>query len=461
MATNKKYEAVIIGAGIGGFTAAIRISQLGGKACIIEEKALGGVCSNTGCIPAKAMVASAKLISDIEKGKRLGVITESVKPDFNQLRAHVNSSILKSVKGVEALLKSHNIEVIKGYGSILAKDKVTVYENKKKERIIKEFYAENIIIATGSVPSRPGIFKTNQNIVTSDEVFSLEKIPESVTIVGGGYIGLEFSCVFKALGSKVTIVEKMDQLINTEEEEISKEIEKILNKKGIEIFKECEVKGLSEENGKIALKASQKAREVEFKSDKILISVGRKPILNQEEINALDITVEKGAIKSGPDMRTNIKNIYAIGDINGKYMLAHTAAHEGIIAAENIMGLKTKMDYNKVPSVIFTTPEIASVGKKEGKVGRFPFIANGKAFTSRDTEGFVKTYFDKGRLVGASIIGPSASSLISIVQSLIGSDIDKIRKIIPAHPSFPEAVFDSMLASGGEAITLPKKDDRT
>ncbi len=422
----KKFDAVIIGGGPGGYSAAVRIAQRGGKACIVERRWLGGVCANTGCIPTKVLVSIAKSISALKKSQKLGIAVERVSYDALKIKAWMKNRVKRSVKGIESILASNGVEVVKGFGCIDEPGKVLVYDDKEKKKMNQLLDARSIIIATGAKPIRPQSIADDKDIINSENILELEEIPKELLIIGGGYIGLEFACIFNALGTKVCLIEKLPRILDTEEQEISEEITRLMKRAGIDILTNTD------------------SCAIKLKADKVLLAVGRQPNFNEEELNKIGIEFDEQGINTDLLMKTSVRGIYAVGDVNGRLLLAHVAISEGIVAAENIMGEKRKMNYSNVPNCIFSIPEIASVGKKEGKAGKFPFIANGKASTMGETDGFVKVYVSAGKLVGASIIGPQASSLIAVVQALLGKDTKEIRRMVVAHPTLPEAIFEAI-----------------
>ena len=438
----KKFKAVIIGAGPGGYASAIRIAMLGGTVCLIEKDKLGGVCVNKGCIPTKFLVSVAKLLLTLKKSDRFGISADHVSFDINKIKSNMERVVTKASKGIGSLLKSYGVHVVNGFASIDGPNKVTVYEDITKRNKLTSISADNIVIAVGAEPTIPSSIKSHKRMMTSNDVFNISNLPKNLLIIGGGYIGLEFAFIFNSLGTKVRVIEKLPRILNTEDEDVSKEIKRIMEKQGIEVMEHTELENVD--------------KETEF--DSVFMAVGRKPRIDKEELKSLGIKFTDKGIETDSGMRTNIKNIYAIGDVNGKSMLAHTASREGVVAAENIMGKSTKINYINIPSAIFTIPEIASVGKKEGKIGKFPFIANGKASTMNETEGFVKVYFDKGKLVGASIIGTQASDLIATVQGFLGKSQEEIKDIIITHPTLPEAILEAILDVESESINLPKKN---
>lgn len=430
----KKIDTVIIGGGPGGYSAAIRIAQLGGQVCIVEKKLIGGVCANTGCIPTKALVSISKSISALKKSQRMGITVSDISYDTEKIKAWVKSRVQKSVKGMESVLASNGVEAIKGFGYIDKPGRVVIYDSEEKASIDQVLDAKNIIIATGAKPIKPQFIVDDKNIISSENIFELGDIPKKLLIIGGGYIGIEFACIFNALGTNVCVIEKLPRILDTEEQEISEGLTRFMQRDGIDILTNTDFS------------------DIKQRTDKVFLAIGRQANFNPEELNNLGIAFDKRGIKTDLFMETNVKGIYAIGDVNGKLLLAYVAISEGIVAAENIMGEKREMDYSNVPNCIFSIPEIASIGKKEGKSGKFPFIANGKASTMGETDGFVKVYVKDRKLVGASIIGPQASSLIAVVQALLGKDTKEIRKMVVAHPTLPEAIFEAILVAEGKAI---------
>ena len=435
----KKFDAVIIGGGSGGYTAAIRIAQLGGEACIVEKKCLGGVCANTGCIPTKCLISIAKSFANFKNSEKFGLTAENISYDIQKIKSRLERTIKKAVKGIENLLASNGVEIIKGFGCVNETGKVIVYDNEKKTKVVCILNAKNIVIASGSNPMRPQSIAKNKNIITSEDVFALTDIPKNLVIIGGGYIGLEFASIFNGLGVNVSVIEKLERILPAEEQEISDELARLMQRTGINISTNTDFS------------------DIDLEVDKVLLAMGRQPNLNRQELSNLGVIFSENGIKTDLSMRTNVKGVYAIGDVNGKFLLAYLASAEGIVAAENIMGRKQEMNYNNIPNCIFTIPEVASIGKREGKSGKFPFIANGKAFTMGETDGFVKVYVDDGRLVGASIIGVQASSLIAVAQGLLGKNVEEIKRMIIAHPTLPEAIFEAVLDTEGQAINLLKQ----
>ncbi len=457
------YKAIVIGGGPGGYACAIRIAQLGGKVCVVEEDKVGGTCLNRGCIPTKALLASAGLFFRIKKAKDFGINIDSYSADFSAMMQRKDKIVTRLRMGVEYLLKNNGVEIIRGRGKIIGKGTVEVTNNEQKVTV----NGENIVVATGSKPAKiPGIEYDGINTVTSDEMLALTNLPASLLIIGGGVIGCEFACIFSELGTKVTIVEMLPQILPTEDEEIAKTLRGILEKRGIKIYTGMKVNKVISGQG---LVASELSSGEKIEAEKVLVCTGRTPNIKELGLEEMSVKLEKNRVIVDEKMYAGTEGIYAIGDAAGGILLAHVAMAEGIVAAENIMGKDVKVDYTAVPSCIFTFPEIGSVGLSEKKalesgaeivIGKFPFTASGKALAVGEAEGFVKVISDKsGKVLGVHIIGPEATNLIAEVTLCVQNnvDIDGIIKTIHAHPTLPEAVLEAALDTKGEAIHIPKK----
>ncbi|RDI91179.1 dihydrolipoamide dehydrogenase, partial [Thermosipho africanus Ob7] len=404
------YEAIVIGGGPGGYVAAIRLSQLGKKVAIVEKEEFGGTCTNKGCIPTKAMLTASHLFTEInEKAKKFGILVDNVSYDLSLIMKHMQKSVTMSRKGIEFLMKKNKIDVFKD--KAVLKDKNTVL----LENSGQEIQGENIILAHGSVPVIFSPFDQIEGIWTSDDVFKMEKMPESILIIGGGVIGVEFATFFSSFGVDVTVVELAEHILPYEDSDVAEEIKKALKKNKVKIIEGEKVEGVEKKGEKYIAKVAGKEIEVE----KVLLAVGRRPNIS-EDIKALGIEIERG-VKTDKHMRTNIDNIYAIGDIRGQIMLAHVAMYEGIVAAHNIAGEEIEMDYRAVPSIIFSNPEVASVGKREKEVDRervniykFPVSANGRARTMEEKLGFAKVIEEKetGKVLGVTIVSANATDMI-------------------------------------------------
>ena len=457
----EQIDLFIIGSGPGGYAAAIRAAQLGAKVAVIEKNDLGGTCLNKGCIPTKSLISSVNVLNCVRKAKDFGIEVEERGIDFASIMAR-KEKILKQLRnGIKRLLRSYNIEVIKGKAYFVSPFKIKVED--------KFFNVRKCIIATGSISSEiPGIKIDGEKIMTSDHILQLKHIPSSLLIIGGGAIGLEFACIFQALGTNVTIVEALSNIIPEEDREISQTLEKILMAKGIDIKKNTTIEGINyiDKGIEVILKSSSINKLI---IERVLIATGRKPYIRGLSLESAGIICENNKIIVNEKMETNIKGIYAIGDVTGPPFLAHKACAEGIIAAENAMGRQATMDYRVIPYCVFTIPEVASVGLSEERakekeykinVGKFPFIASGRAITLGETKGFVKIIADKGTdvILGVHIVSADATELIAEAALAIklGCTTGEITRIIHPHPTLSEAIFQAALSVHKKATDLPK-----
>ena len=458
----KDFDLIVIGAGPGGYTAAICAAQLGGKVAIIEKGDLGGTCLNKGCIPTKSLIASIHILDCIRKAKEFGIVIEKEKIDFANIIARKERIVKQLRNGVNYLLKSYGIEVIKGNAYFISSSEVKV-----KDEI---FRFKKCIIATGSIPSAiPGIEIDGENIMTSDELLEIKEIPFSLLIIGGGVIGLEFACIFQSLGTKVTIVEVLPYILPDEDREISQTLERILKKKGIDIKTNTTVREINyaDKGLEIVLESSNGLSRLLV--EKVLVATGRRPCIEGLGLENAGIICENNKIIVNKKMETNIKNIYAIGDVIGAPFLAHKAYAEAMVAAKNAMGGETIIDYKAIPHCIFTIPEVASVGlteeqaKEKGykiKIGKFPFMANGKAVTLGEINGFVKVIVDRDSdiILGIHILGVQATEMIT--QAALAIDLEctteKLIRIIYPHPTLSETIFQAVLDVHKKATDLPK-----
>ncbi|SDC31590.1 dihydrolipoyl dehydrogenase [Geotoga petraea] len=450
------YNTVVIGGGPGGYVAAIRLAQLGKKVAVIEKDNVGGTCTNWGCIPTKAMLTASHLYTDIiSKSKKMGIKVDNVDYDLAGIMKHMKKSVTMSRKGIEFLFNKNKIDLFKETAEIVDKNHVKAGE--------KTFETKNIILAHGSEPVMFSPFNKIDGIWTSNEVFQMQEAPESILIIGGGVIGLEFSNFFASLGKKVYLVELFDHILPYEDEDVASEIKKVLKKKGVEILEKHKVADVvKNENGYISkIENDDKIKEIE--TEKILLAVGRKPVI-PEDVKNLGVEIEKG-VKTDSKMRTNIDNVYAVGDIRSQIMLAHVASFEGITAAHNIAGQEKEMDYSAVPSIIFSTPEIASTGVKEKDVdpdkviiSKFPVSANGRAKTMEERDGFAKVIADKEsrKVIGFSIVSPSATDMImeGVLAVKYGLTIEQLADSIHPHPTLTETLLGAIEGAEGMAIHI-------
>jgi len=462
------YDLIIIGTGPGGYVAAIRAAQLGMKvACVEKETTLGGTCLNIGCIPSKALLnSSEKFIEFKTHAEEHGIKTGKVDLDLSNLMKRKDKIVKQLTAGIGFLFKKNKIIHLNGTASFV--DKQTIKIKSSKELTLS---AKNFIIATGSSSmERPGITVDEKQIVTSTGALSLPTIPKTMLVIGGGYIGLEMGSVWSRLGTKVTVVEKLDRIVPTMDGEIAAEFMKSLEKQGLE-FK-LSHKVVATKSGskdvEVTMESEKDKKQVKDKFNVVLMSIGRKP--NTEELNLEKIGVklnDQKAIEVDQQFKTSVDGIYAIGDVAPGPMLAHKAEEEGVACVEIINGQKTHMNYDAIPAIVYTNPEVASVGKTEEqlkeskteyKVGKFPFMANGRALTTSESEGFVKILADKktDAILGAHIIGHDAGQLVAEIVTTMefGGSAEDIARICHAHPTTSEAVKEAALNVDGRAIHI-------
>lgn len=453
-------DVVIIGGGPGGYVAAIEGAKQGLKVVLIEKENLGGTCLNRGCIPTKALVHSSEVYELVKNSDEYGIFKSSPSYDFSKIVERKNNVVSELVGGIDYLLSKNNVTVFRGIGEVIDKDTVFVKE-KNKEIIIN---TKNIIIATGSkafIPPIKGV--ESKNILTSKEMLDLKELPKKIVIVGGGVIGMEFAFICNALDTDVSVVEFADDILIALDEDVRNEVREIAIEKGIKIYTSSKVEEiLDTEEGKSIVVFDKAGKKGYITGDRVLMSVGRMPFYGDIDLEKLGIELNERprGIKVNSRMQTTADNIYAIGDVTNKIQLAHIASHQGIVAIENIIGKDVEADYSTVPSAIFTSPEIASVGitekvakesNVEVNVGNFPFAANGKALTQGERRGFVKIIAEKGTgiILGASIIGPHATDLIHEIAVAVKNKltVEQIINTIHAHPTTAEAVHEALLAT--------------
>ena len=456
-----KFDLVVIGGGPGGYVCAIRAAQLGLKtACVESRGALGGTCLNVGCIPSKSLL---NLSENYHKAKKdfsqQGIEIDGINLNIEKMMSNKNKSVQVLTKGVEFLFKKNKVTYIKGKGVIFSKNDIIVYENNKKTN----YKAKNIVIATGSeVASLPGIEIDEKNIISSTGALSLTKVPKKLAVVGGGYIGLEMGSVWSRLGAEVTVIEYLEYITPGMDREISDEFKKILSKQGIKFRMGTKVNSIknNENNVTINCTDTKSSKDETLIFDKVLVSVGRKPYT--EGLNLTKVGVKKdkkGRIEVNNKLQTSIKNIYAIGDVIKGPMLAHKAEEEGIAVAEILAGQAGHVNYDVIPGVVYTSPEVATVGKTEEqlkkenrsyKVGKFPFLANSRAKVNNETEGFVKILADSStdKVLGVHIIGPHCGDMIAEMALAMefGASSEDIARTCHAHPTHTEAIKEAALA---------------
>jgi dihydrolipoamide dehydrogenase len=461
-------DVAIIGGGPGGYVAAIRAAQLGlNTVCIEYDKTLGGTCVNVGCIPSKALLSSSEHYEFAKThAAEHGVVVGEVKLDLPTMMKRKDAVVGQNTKGIEYLFRKNKITWARGRGTLKKGNVVDVALTDGKTETYK---AKNVIIATGSVPIELPFLKFDEKRVLSNiGALTIPEVPKHLVVIGGGVIGLELGSVWRRLGAKVTVVELMPTILPGNDEEIIKEADKVFRKQGLEMRVGTKVTGAKIEAKRILLDVDKDGQKETIEADYVLVSIGRKPVLTGIDASALGLTLGKrGEIQVDAQLRTNLPNVYAIGDVVGGKLLAHKAEEEGVIAAETIAGQKVHMDYKSMPSVVYTWPEIATVGLAEHevkasgrkyKVGRFPFSANARARTAGDTAGFIKFIADAetDELLGAHMIGPNVSELIQeAVQAFEyrGSSED-IGITVHSHPTLSEAVKEAALGVLGRSIHI-------
>lgn len=458
-------DVAIVGGGPGGYVAAIRAAQGGKKVLIVEEDRLGGTCLNHGCIPTKALVSSVDVLEKIRHAQSFGLEVGDVKFSLEKIMQRKNEVVNTLVSGIEHLMDVHKIEYINGKAQVKDSETLTV-RNKSIDATIKY---QKLIIATGSKSATiPIEGADSEDILTSQDLLELTEVPSSITIIGGGVIGMEFAFIYSALGSKVNVVEFFPQILNNMDEDVVDIIRTSATEKGINIYEGAKAsKIITALDGTKIVEINQNNQLKYVASEKVVMAVGRKANLESLDLAKLGVELNErhNGIMVDAHMRTSNPNVYAIGDITNKVQLAHVASHQGIVAADNINGIENEMRYDLVPSAIFTSPEIGNVGltekdansqKLDYVIGKFPFVANGKAQAMGEVEGFVKLIADKKtrRIIGGTIVGVHATDMISTISNIIASGltIDKAEQVIYAHPTTAESIHEALLNLDGRGI---------
>ena len=458
-------KVVVVGAGPAGYVCAIRLAQLGQEVTVVEKDYLGGTCLNVGCIPSKALIAAGALFHRIGEAAAMGITAENVRLDVKKLVEWKSGIVGKLTGGVGILLKNHKAKVVMGSASFVDRRHLQV---KTKEGV-QTLEADEFVIATGSVPiAIPGFAFDEDKVWSSTGALAPKKIPEHLVVIGAGYIGLELGMMYRKLGSKVTVLEATPGALPGQEKDCVKAIERSIKKMGIELRTETFAQSYEANGGKSYVKIKGKAGEDTVVCDQILSTVGRKPFSDGLALDKIGLAVDaKGFLKVDKRMRTSVPNVYAIGDIAGQPMLAHKGSREGLVAAAVIAGKNEEYDARCVPAVIFTSPEIASVGlteeqcKEKGiecKVGSFPFAASGRAMSLMETEGFVKIVADAktDEVLGVHMVGPEVTELIAEAALAIemGATSEDLARTIHAHPTLPEAMMEAAEAVHGMAVHI-------
>ena len=454
-----EYDLAIIGAGPGGYVAAIRGAQKGAKVCLIEAREVGGTCLNRGCIPTKALYSTARLLQKISGASEHGIRVGEPVFDFGTATRRKDEVVGKLVGGVVQLLKGSGVDVFTGRAFLEGPGRVRI----RHQGVIGHLRAKNIILATGSVPVRPQALPVDgKNVLTSDEILAIKELPKSLLIIGGGYIGCEFAGIFSTFGVDVTIVEQLPILLGRSDRQAVREVEKTFKAAGVKIHVDTAVESIEVSGSEVRVKLSTGETAV---AEKVLISIGRRPNSSDLGIEEAGIQMENGAVVVDERMRTAVDGVFAIGDLTGGVQLAHVASYQAQIAVENALGGDALADYRVVPSIIFTAPEIAQVGLTEEQcrnqgqeflTGRFAYLASGKALCDGEPRGMVKILADKGegRILGATIVGEEASSLVAEVALAMQKNLTahELAEVIHAHPSLPEIIKEAAEDVSGFAV---------
>ncbi|MFT9600830.1 dihydrolipoyl dehydrogenase [Mesobacillus sp.] len=459
-------DTLVIGAGPGGYVAAIRAAQLGQKVTIVEKATLGGVCLNVGCIPSKALISAGHRYENALHSEDMGIKAENVTLDFSKVQEFKAGVVKKLTGGVEGLLKGNKIDIVSGEAYFVDSNTIRVMD----ENSAQTYTFKNAIIATGSRPIEIPAFKYSKRVLDSTGALNLQELPESIVVIGGGYIGTELGGAYASFGTKVTILEGADEILNGFEKQMSALVKRNLKKKGAEIITKALAKGVEETESGVTVAYEANGEEKKIEADYVFVMVGRKP--NTDELGLEQVGIEmsdRGVIKIDKQCRTSVSNIYAIGDIVEGPPLAHKASYEGKIAAEAIAGHPSEIDYLAIPAVVFSDPELASVGysEKEAKdaginitASKFPFAANGRALSLNQTDGFLKliTRKEDDIVIGAQIAGPNASDMIAELGLAIeaGMTAEDLAMTIHAHPTLGEITMEAAEVALGNPIHIVK-----
>lgn len=464
MTEKQYYDLIVIGAGTGGYVAAIKASQLGKKVALVEKGELGGTCLNVGCIPTKTMIANAQILEKVKHAADFGITTGAISIDFAKMKERKDGVITKIRKGLEGLIRSNGITILRGAAQFTGPKELKV---KGQDNVVIQ--AEKIIIASGSEPMDiPAFPCDHQKVFNSTSILELTQLPKTLAIIGGGYIGCEFASLYAELGVKVIVLEALPMIVAAQGKIISDTLTAAFKKQGIDVQTGVFVEGIDKHAKGVTIRLKDKGP---IEADAVLVAVGRK-VVSQGMVleNAGVLISDRGAIVVNDKMETNVPGIYAVGDVTGQVMLAHVASHQGIVAAINASGGEAAMHYNAVPAVIFTLPEIAMVGLTQEQAieqgyaaasGKFPFQVLGKSVASMDTEGFAQVIIDKktGQILGAQVVGHEASSLIAEMALAIANEltVDCLADTIHAHPTLPEALHEAGLMAMDIPLHMPPK----
>jgi len=453
-------KIAVIGGGPGGYVAAIKASMMGADVTLIEKRKVGGTCLNVGCIPTKALLACSEMLMNVRESKSYGINIEgSIDADFESMMNRKDKIVDQLVKGIEFLFDKKGVKLVNGFGKLISKNEIEVSKEDGSKEVIK---ADKIILATGSVPIVPPMFPYDgEKVITSDEALNLKELPKSMLIVGGGVIGCEFGQFFRTLGTEVSIVEMNDQVLPFEDKDVAKQLQRSFKKDKIKLLTAKKIQNCNIEDNEIVANLDN-GKSV--KADIMLVSVGRKPYLENLGIEDLGIEVERGRIVVDDKMETNVDGIYAIGDIVNSPFLAHVASKEGMIAVQNALGKDKKIDYTAIPRCVYTEPEVAGVGLTEKqleqqgieyKIGKFEFRGLGKAQAIGKFQGFIKILADsEDKIVGASIVGPHATDLLTELTLAVnlGLTVEQVGDVIHPHPTLSEGLMEALHDVHGECV---------
>jgi dihydrolipoamide dehydrogenase len=462
-----RVEALVIGAGPGGYVAGIRLGQLKKKAMVVERDKPGGICLNVGCIPSKALINAAKTYDKFRHGADIGILADNIRLDMATMQKWKGEVVSKLTGGVRILLKANGCDYRTGSARLISRNTVELTEASGKTTI----QADNIIVATGSRPIEiPGFAFDGQRIVDSTGALDFPAVPERFVVIGGGYIGIEIGTLYAKLGSRVTVVEALPAILPGNDPDIVQVVARKLKKLGVEVMTGAKAKSWTEKGGRAVVTVDVGGKEATLDADKVLVAVGRRPNSEGLGLEEVGVKVERGFITVDRRLRTNVPGVYAIGDVAGQPMLAHKASREAEVAAEVIAGHKSEFDVRCIPAVIFSDPEVATAGitaeeatakGRKVKIGKFPFSVLGRAIANADTDGFVKVVIDADskEVLGIHVVGGGASDIIAEAALAIemGALADDISLTIHAHPTLPEAIMEAAKASLGEAIHIQNR----
>src|SRR5262245_34239778 len=463
----QEFEIVIVGGGPGGYVAAIRAAQLGARVALVEKDQLGGTCLNVGCIPSKALLASAERLHELRSADQLGIrVNGEIGFDWGAVQSHRERTVRQLRGGVELLLKTNGVTVFKGTGSLMARDRVRVDGADGAQELL----ARHVVLATGSAEARPPIAGLDlPGVIGTTDALALGEVPSSLAIVGGGANGCEFACMFAEFGSRVTVIEMLDRLVPLEDPDLGAGLQRSFQRRGIDVRTGARVLQVGQHEGGLRVEGAWDGREATVDAARVLVT-GRAPYSEGLGLERIGVAMDRRFVRVDERMATSVPGIWAIGDLTGKIALAHVATAQGEVAVENALGHERTMDYAVVPSVVYSFPQVASVGLSEPRAreaghdveaGTFPFQASGRAIAARDTEGFVKVVADKkwGRILGVHILHSRAGDLIedAVVAMKLESSIEDLVAAIHPHPTFTEALAEAALAAESRAIHLPPK----